>query len=275
MATVLPASPDPIGLRYGPAKLRRAGVGALFGLLALALAAWQAEVDLPTLVRDLPAGLGKLTEFLPPDLSALPELLRPALVTLLLALVPLPIGVALAIPVAFAAAQNLSPPWLRWTARSYVTLQRNLPEIVLVLLLVRAFGLGAFPGIVAIALGSVGMLGKLLADAIEEIDPEKLDAIACTGAGPWHVIRFGVIPELMPALVASTLFRFEVNMRQAGLLGAVGAGGLGYELSYALNLLEYERVTTTFLVLLLLIALSERVSDALRRVLLSEGRSSA
>ncbi len=259
--------------RYGRARIFRAARWCVLGAALLGLAAWQAEVDLKTLFEDLPTGLRSLALFLPPAWAALPDLVEPAIVTLLLALVPLPIGIALAIPIAFAGAANISPPWLRPIARTYITLQRNLPEIVLVLLLVRAFGLGAFPGIVAIALGSVGMLSKLLADAIEEIDPDQLDAIACTGASRWQVIRYAVIPALMPALIANGLFRFEINMRQAGLLGAVGAGGLGYELSYALNRLDYPHVTVTFLVLLLLLALAERISDALRRSLLAEGRS--
>ncbi len=254
--------------RYGPSKLLRLGRGALFLLLLVFLASWQAEVSLDTLFRDLPQGASELKAFFPPDFSILGELLAPALVTVLLALVPLPIAVALAVPLAFLGAKNLVPRPVRVIARSYITLQRNLPEIVMVLLLVRAFGLGPFPGIAAIVLGSVGMLSKLLADAIEEIDPRRLEALICTGAGTGRVIRYAVIPELMPTLIANVLFRFEINMRQAGLLGAVGAGGLGYELSYALNLLEYERVTMTVLVLLALIATAEALSDRLRRRLL-------
>jgi len=265
---------DALRARYGPSRFLRAGQLMLLVLVVLAVAGWQAEVDFGELARGLPNGLDKLRGFLPPDVGALPSLVEPAIVTMLLALVPLPLGIAIAIPVAFAAASNLSPRWLRLTMRTYITFQRNIPEIIMVLLLVRAFGLGPLPGIVAITLGSVGMLGKLLADAVEEVDPEQLDAIAATGASRWQVIRYGVVPAIMPALVANGLFRFEVNMRQAGLLGAVGAGGLGYELQYALNLLEYERVTMTVLMLLVLIALAEQVSDRLRRVLLSEGQAS-
>lgn len=260
--------------RYGPSRFLRAGQLLALIVVILVVAGWQAEVDFAELARDLPEGIDKLSGFLPPDVGALPDLVEPAIVTALLALVPLPLGIAIAIPVAFAAASNLAPRWLRLAMRTYITFQRNIPEIIMVLLLVRAFGLGPLPGIVAITLGSVGMLGKLLADAVEEVDPEQLDAIAATGAGRWQVIRYGVVPAIMPALVANGLFRFEVNMRQAGLLGAVGAGGLGYELSYALNLLEYERVTMTVLMLLALIALAEQVSDRLRRVLLSESQAS-
>lgn len=268
---ITPAIEEALTLRYGTNKLFRAFRWLTFVAILIVVCAFVAEVDIAMLIRDFPTAAGKLAEFFPPDLSALPELMTPALVTLLLALVPLPLGVALAIPIAFAAARNVAPPWLRVIARTYITAQRNLPEIVLVLLLVRAFGLGPFPGIVAIVLGSVGMLAKLIADAIEEIDDRTLESIEVTGASRWQVIRFGILPEVAPNIIANSLFRLEVNMRQAGLLGAVGAGGLGWELQYSLNLLEYERVTTTFIVMLALVAMVEFLSDRLRRMVIGRG----
>jgi phosphonate transport system permease protein len=260
-----------LAARYGNLKLLRAA--RILGLFCLTflVAAWQADVNLSELARDLPKGIAKLSEFFPPEWSALPELIVPALETLLLALIPLPLSIVIAIPIAFAASRNIAPPWLRGLTRGYITFQRNIPEIILALLLVRAFGLGPYPGIVAILLVSVGMLAKLLADAIEEIEPQKLDAVATTGARRWQVIRYGILPEVMPSLVANGIFRLDVNIRQAGLLGAVGAGGVGWELHYAINLLEYERVTMTFIVLLTLIALAERLSDFFRKILIDRG----
>ena len=257
--------------RYGTSKIYRGLRFLSFSLLLIVLAGLAVEAEPVEFLIGLPVASSKLLEFLPPAWGALPELFEPAIITLLLALVPLPIGVALAIPVAFAAASNISPKWLRLTARTLITVGRNLPEIVLVLILVRAFGLGAMPGIVAIVVGSIGMLAKLIADAIEEIDAKTLDSIRATGASHWQVIRYGVIPEIMPNIIANSLFRLEINMRQAGLLGAVGAGGLGWELSYALNLLEYERVTMTFLVMLLMVGAIEAISDRLRFRVLKQG----
>lgn len=265
---------ETVATRYGRSKWLRAFRWLIFLALLTVISAVAVGVDLVTLFQDLPEASAKLGAFVPPDLTVLPELMQPALVTLLLALIPLPLGVALAIPVALAGSRNVAPSWLRLMSRTYITAQRNLPEIVLVLILVRAFGLGPFPGIVAIVLGSVGMLGKLIADAIEEVDEKTLESIAATGASHWQVIRYAIVPEVTPAIIANSLFRLEVNMRQAGLLGAVGAGGLGWELAYSLNLLEYQRVTTTFLVMLALVALVELVSDRLRWIIVGRGMQS-
>jgi phosphonate transport system permease protein len=239
-----------------------------FILATVAVAGWQAEIDLITLIQDFPRAASKLSHFWPPLVASVPELIGPCLVTIGLALVPLPIGVAISIPIAFAAAKNISPSALRFLTRAYITFQRNFPEIILVLVLVRAFGIGPLPGIIAIALGTTGMLSKLIADAIEEIDGRVFESLRATGASQWQIIRYGVLPEVMPAIIANSLFRFEINIRQAGLLGAVGAGGIGFELDYALNNLEYGRATMTIIMLLLLILGAERVSDFLRRRIL-------
>ena len=151
-------------------------------------------------------------------------------------------------------------------------MERALPEIIMLLLLVAALGVGPFPGVMALAIGSIGMLGKLLADAIEEIDPRVLESVESVGATRWQVIRHAVLPEVMPALLANSIFRFEVNIRASVLLGAVGAGGIGFELNKAMNMLEYERVSVAILVTLALVFTAERGSDFLRRRVLDGGK---
>ena len=263
-----PALPPPLDRAYGQAKnwrlLRRLG----FAGILLGLAAWQAEVDPWRFLSNLPQGLERGQGFLRPALAAFPEMFAPAVVTLLLAAIPTPLGIAAAIPVALAASKNLVPMPLRTLARAVITLQRGVPEIVVMVLLAAAFGLGPYPGIVAIAVGSVGMLAKLFADAIEEVDDKQMEAIACTGASRWQIIRYGILPEVFPVIVANSIFRFEINMRQAGLLGAVGAGGLGYELSASMLAVEYDRAMTVILVTLGVIFLVEKCSDWLRKNML-------
>ncbi|MGQ0531000.1 MAG: phosphonate ABC transporter, permease protein PhnE [Panacagrimonas sp.] len=271
---VVPRLPPDLLLRYGPSKKWRLLRWTGFVALIVLLAAWQAEVDLVSLVLNLPEGLQRGQGFFKPDWSAMPELLRPALVTVLLAAIPTPIGIALAIPLAFLAAKNIVPIPVRMAVRAFITLQRGIPEIVIMVLLAAAFGLGPYPAIVAIVLGSVGMLAKLIADAIEEVDEKPLESLACTGAHKWQIVRYGILPAIMPVIIANSIFRFEINMRQAGLLGAVGAGGLGYELSAAMLATEYERAMSVILMSLLLVFVAEKLSDQLRRRVL-DGASSA
>src|SRR5262249_43882542 len=176
-----------------------------------------------------------------------------------------------AVAFGLAAASNIAPPWLRFTTRSLIALERGIPEIVLLLVLVAAFGMGAFAGVVALSIGSIGMLGKLVADAIEEIDARMVDSVECVGATRAQGIRYAVLPPVFPSLVANTMFRFEVTIGASVLLGAVGAGGIGYELSTAISQLEYRKATVAAIVSLILVFLAERGSDALRsRIITAE-----
>ncbi|MGB0372792.1 MAG: phosphonate ABC transporter, permease protein PhnE [Opitutales bacterium] len=249
---------------YGPNKKWRLLGRLFFVLLIVGLASWRVEVDIITLIKDLPEGLDRSKDFFNPLFSAIPELIVPAFVLILLALIPTPIGVILAIPVSFLASSNIVPAWVRNITRTCITIQRGVPEIVVMVLMTAAFGLGAYPGIMAITIGSIGMLAKLFADAIEEVEEKALESLECTGATKWQVVRYGIIPEVIPTIISNSIFRFEINMRQAGLLGAVGAGGLGYELSTSMLALEYERAAAVILMLLLLIFAAEKLSDWLR-----------
>jgi phosphonate transport system permease protein len=129
-------------------------------------------------------------------------------------------------------------------------------------------------GIIALALGSIGMLGKLFADAMEEIDPRLLESIECVGGSRLQVLRYGILPSVLPSLIANSLFRFEINIRSAALLGMVGAGGIGYELSQSMALLEYRRATVAIAVTLTLVFLTERSSAFLRNRIMMRDRLS-
>lgn len=238
----------------------------------IVLSAWLCQVRLSGVVDGLSKGFEVLRFFFPPDWSSLQEMAGPALITVLLAALATPLGVILSLGFGLAGARNLAPNWLRTPARALIGVERALPEIIVLLLLVAALGVGPLPGVIALAIGSVGMLGKLFADAIEEIDPKVLESVACVGATRWQVIRHAVLPEVMPAFLANSIFRFEVNIRASVLLGAVGAGGIGFELSKAMSLLEYERAMMAVLVTLLLVFGAERISDWLRAKVMDGGR---
>jgi len=206
-----------------------------------------------------------LGHLFPPDWSAFPEMLQPAFKSIVIAFLGTIFGAFLSLCIALLAAANLSHPWVRQATRFIIGAERSLPEIVILLLLVAAFGLGAMPGIIALAIGCVGMLGKLLADSIEEIDPIMIESMQSVGAKKVQVIFFGVLPQIMPNVISYTLFRFELNIRLSVILGAVGAGGIGYELDYAFSMLEYHRAFTAMIVILVMVFGTEQLSHLLRK----------
>ncbi len=251
-------------------RLRLGGIAAL-GIILVALAALRCNVSLSDFARGIGKGLPLLLMFFPPEWTAFGRMVEPIGVTIGLALLATLLGTCLSVPFALAASSNVAPSWLRWASRSLITLERGLPEIVILLLCVAAFGLGPFPGAIALSVASIGMLAKLLADSIEEIEPQLLESVKATGASDWQVIRYAILPQVAPSLFANCLFRFEVNVRASVLLGAVGAGGIGYELNVAMEALEYRRATVAVLASLFLVFFSERVSDFMRtRILAGE-----
>src|SRR5262245_57964981 len=140
-------------------------------------AAWRCEVSIVDLITGFRKGLTMLNLFFPPDWQAFAGMVQPALATVAVAALATPIGAVCAVLFGLAGASNLAPSWLRLTTRSLIALERGIPEIVWLLILVAAFGMGAFAGVVALVIGSIGMLGKLVADAIEEVDAKTVDSV--------------------------------------------------------------------------------------------------
>lgn len=210
-------------------------------------------------------GLDFVAHMFPPDLSAFPEMIQPAFQSLVLAFLGTVFGTILSLVFGLGAASNMAPKWIRNSSRFIIAIERSVPEIIILLILIAALGLGPFAGVIALALGCIGMLGKLFADTIEEIDRTCLESIEAVGANKLQIIIFGVIPQIIPAIVANAIFRFEINIRLSIVLGAVGAGGIGYELYHSFALLEYPRALTALIVVLTMVFATERISDRLRK----------
>jgi len=249
---------------FNPKRYSRHARPVLLLAVLVLFAAWRCEVSIVDLITGFRKGLTMLDLFFPPDWQTFAGMVQPALATVAVAALATPIGAVCAVLFGLAGASNIAPAWLRLTTRSVIAFERGIPEIVLLLILVAAFGMGAFAGVIALVIGSIGMLGKLVADAIEEVDAKTVDSVECVGATRAQIIRYAVLPQIFPSLVANTMFRFEVNIRASVLLGAVGAGGIGYELTTAINQLEYRKATVAATVALILVFLAERGSDALR-----------
>jgi len=223
------------------------------------------------LFEGLTRGIAFFGHMFPPRWDAFPEMIEPTFTSFVIAFLGTFFGAILSIIFALLASRNLANPVVRSIARFLIGLERSVPEIVILILLVAAFGLGAMPGVVALALGCIGMLGKLLADIIEEIDPLVIDSIESVGGNKLQVIIFGVLPQIIPNIISYTLFRFEINIRLSVLLGAVGAGGIGYELDYSFGMLQYDRAFTAMIIIIAMVFGTEQLSYYLRRKIKMEG----
>jgi phosphonate transport system permease protein len=145
-----------------------------------------------------------------------------------------------------------------------IVASRSINSLIWALLLVAIIGPGALAGIIAIALRSIGFIGKLLYEAIEEIDTTQVEAIAATGASPSQVLTYGIWPQILPAFAGISVFRWDINIRESTVLGLVGAGGIGLQLQASLNVLAWPQVTLIFVVILSSVVLSEWVSAKVR-----------
>lgn len=229
------------------------------------------RADWLTLLTGLPQGLELLGHMLPPNWGAFPQLMAPALETVQIAFVGTVLGVMLALIISFFAAANITPNRLiRTVTRTILSAERALPDLIVILLFVAIVGLGPFPGVMALAVSSVGMLGKLFADALEEIDPKPLEALKAVGATKVQIIRYAVLPQVLPSFIANSLFRFDVNIRMSIFLGVVGAGGIGFNLITSMRLMEYRETMAAIIMILVLVIICAKISDFLRQQVIGQ-----
>jgi phosphonate transport system permease protein len=171
--------------------------------------------------------------------------------TLLISYVGTSLGMVLAFGLNFLAAENTSPaPWLRFVVRRLLEFARTVPGIVFALIFVIAFGLGPVPGVLAIAMHSTGALGKLFSEVVENADMKPVEGIRSTGASWISCMRFAVLPQVIAGYASYTLLRFEINVREASVMGFVGAGGIGQELVVAIRKFYYSDVSAILVMII-------------------------
>jgi phosphonate transport system permease protein len=201
----------------------------------------------------------------PPDFSQFGSTLWPALETIDIAIFGTIAGVIMAVPLAVLAAANVTPSRpLYYVARGVIGFTRAVPDLVWALFFVTAVGLGPFPGGLALAVHSIGMLGRLFAETIEHMDMAPIDALALTGARRLQIFTHGVVPTVLPSLLGISLYRLDENIRASLVLGFVGAGGIGFQLLTAMNLFQYREVSLLLIVTFVIVLAAERLSAALR-----------
>lgn len=195
-----------------------------------------------------------------------PEVMIAITETVQMALIGSVLGILLAAPFGLLAARNTSPhPWIYQGTRMLLNANRSLPEIVYALIFVAAVGLGPFGGVLALAIASIGSIGKLYAEAIESIDPQQVLAVRATGANPLLTFLYAVIPQALPVIASYSLLLFEGNIRHASILGIVGAGGIGFIIGKYMALFQYTRLMGAVILMILTVTLIDRISDFLRK----------
>jgi phosphonate transport system permease protein len=233
----------------------------------VAVFVWSAvgtELSIGRVVEGLPFMWDFLRRMVPPDPSVLGNALRGAIETIQIAIVGTAVAAVLALPAGFAAARNTAPPWLFYVSRSLLNAFRAVDTLVYALFFVAAVGLGPFPGVLAVVVYTATVLAKLYSEAIEAIEPGPVEAVRATGATQLQVLRWGVLPQLVPQFLSFTLYRFETNIRAAAILGFVGAGGIGFYVQTYLRLLNYPAAASVLLVLVALVMAVDFASSRLR-----------
>lgn len=178
------------------------------------------------------------------------------------------VGFLLSLPFGLGAARNLVPPPVYVVCRGALALFRAFHEVLVAILFVAMFGFGAFAGVMTLVVATVGFLGKLLAEAVEDIDPAPLQALTTAGARWPSRVVFAVLPQVMPRILGLTLYRLDINFRESAIIGLVGAGGIGATLITAFARYEFESVSAILILIIAILFVAEVVSGRLRRRLL-------
>jgi phosphonate transport system permease protein len=223
---------------------------------------------IPEFLYDAPEQMvDLLTRMWPMDVSHYPKAIHAALVeTIHIATLGTILSVLLALPIGVMAAANVTPfPWLNFIAKLILVSSRSVNSLVWSLVFVAVFGPGPLAGVFAIAFRSIGFVGKLFGEALEESHRGPIEALIATGA-PWvSVLRMGYWPQVKPAFWSIVIFRWDINVRESAVLGLVGAGGIGVVLDSALNLFYWDRVAMTLASIFGVVILAEIVVTAIRR----------
>ena len=257
---------DIISLR-SRSKVSR-GVGVL---ILIAMVLWSVKV---TIFEDTDwermGSIGQVLtsagRFMGIDFSLVPNLLVPAIETFMISCLGTLLGVIICVPATWFGARNITPfkPITYPIGRLLMSISRSIHEIVWALFFVAVLGLGALPGIFAIAVRSVGFIAKMSAEAIENVELGPADAIRATGANNFQVLIFAILPQVLPQVLGIILFEWEINIRRSAILGLVGAGGLGLVFFRQMNTFNHHGVTTVIIAILGIIMIGEVISHYTR-----------
>ena len=246
------------------------------GWLSLAAYVVYAAAQLDVSPERVASGLGNAAHFLsrlfPPNFGRWELLLKGLGESLEIAVLASALGIALSLPIGFLAARNLMPGWVSWPARLAIVACRSFHPVIVAILFVKAVGFGALAGILALTVASIGFVGKLFAEAIEEISLRQVEAVRATGAPFGSVVAFGVLPQVFARFIGFCTYQLDSNLRNSTMVGIVGAGGIGGTLFAAFQRFDYDYVCAILISIISLIMAGEMIAMGVRAIFI-DGRS--
>ena len=227
---------------------------------------WGTEFDPLKLVKGVPEVLSFLfIRMQPPSLDIIPLALKYTLQTLQIAIIGTTLAAAISFPIGFLAAKNTTPNQAVYQAtRGVLNVIRTIPDLVMALIFAGAVGLGPFAGTLAVGVHSIGMLGKLYSEAVEGIDPGPVEAATASGLNRTQTLFFAVLPQVIPNFIGFTLYRWEINVRAATVVGMVGGGGIGFILMENLRLFNLHDASMILIMIYFMVQLIDYISAKVR-----------
>jgi phosphonate transport system permease protein len=262
-----------IGQARGRPTRPRRSPWSLVGIAAfLAITWWAASrefgigFDLVSVFTNLTRGASILAEFFPPNWAYLPRTFEPMLETFQMAVVASALGCGLALPVSFLASRVSTPNFpMLFANRTALNVVRALPDLLYALIFVAAVGIGPLPGILALIFFNIGVTAKLMSETVDGVDPGPIEAANAAGGNRTQVVRWAILPQVLPNYVAYSLYVFELNIRASAVLGIVGAGGIGNNINTARKFFQYDNLSVILIEIFVFVFVIELVSIWLRR----------
>jgi phosphonate transport system permease protein len=241
-------------------------VAAVALIVYVIYACTQMEISWERLLTGLDNGTRFLNRLFPPNFSRDDLLVKGLLESLQIAVLASTLGIVLAMPIGLCAARNLMPAWATWPARFIIVTARSFHPVIVAILFVKAVGFGALAGILALTVASIGFIGKLFTEAIEEISLKQVEAVRATGASFASVLAYGVMPQVFSRFIGFATYQLDSNLRNSTMVGIVGAGGIGGTLFAAFQRFDYDFVSAILIAIISVIMAGEILATAVRAI---------
>ncbi len=239
---------------------------AIGAVVYLVLAIGTVEVNWARVIAGMERGQRFIAGFVQPDFTTRwRDISNGLMESLTMTFTSTVIGVLISVPIGVGAARNVAPAWIYYICRSIIAASRALQEIIVAIFFVALFGFGAFAGFLTLTFATIGFIGKLLAEDIEDIDEAQAEAIRATGASWLQLINYAIQPQVMPRLIGLSLYRLDINFRESAVIGIVGAGGIGAALNTSLSRYEYSSAGAILLIIIAIVMMAEYSSGFLRK----------